>query len=324
MGLVLDKVRYCMRDIGKLLLRYRDISLMLFVFILIYIGQAFVMPVSSGTLQRFHLTEFQYHETLLAVAIPYVIIWSIALVGYLRLKAYCAALGKSKDGQAFEYLTKGMFWFTLWLPLSTLIGVYGEYAYHDHVDFTPNIVRMIVYANIILLVPPFLYVYRGSTELLKVAKTKVPNPTFKSTIGFITFASMYTFVVMHDSARQIAVNANTPATYYLPDWLILLTVVIPRLLLWYLGVLAVQNILLYRNKVKGIIYRKALQNLATGIGAVTILIIVLRCVQSLNNPLSKLSLAALLLIVYGLFILMAVGYILVSKGAKELLAIEES
>jgi hypothetical protein len=313
-----------MRDIGRLLFRYKEVSGLFGLFIAAYIVQIFVVPASSTTLQKYHLSELQYHEVLLTVAIPYIVIWVIALVGYLRLKAYAAVLGKSRDGQAFQLISKGVFWFTLWLPLSTLVGTLGSYAYRDHVDFTANVVRMETYANLILLIPAFVYVYQGSVWLLKVSKSRLTNPTFMTSLSFIVFAAAYTFVVLEDSARRIPIGPDMPATYYMPDWLIVVSVVIPRLIMWYLGILAVQNIVLYRQKVSGVIYRSALQSLAKGLGAVTLMIILLRCLQSFNNHMNKLSLAALLLVVYLLLIFMAVGYVWIARGAKQLQTIEEA
>jgi hypothetical protein len=51
---------------------------------------------------------------------------------------------------------------------------------------------------------------------------------------------------------------------------------------------------------------------------------VMRCIQSLTNPLNHLSLAMLILIIYLLLLLMCVCYVLIAKGARYLQAIEES
>src|SRR4051812_45419256 len=118
-----------MRDIGRLLLRFKYISGLFALLIVMYIGQIFLLPINTAALHKYHLTNLEYHETLLAIAIPYVVIWVIALIGLLRLRSYTSALGNSKDGRAFQLITKGVLWFTLWLPLSVLVTTVGEYAY---------------------------------------------------------------------------------------------------------------------------------------------------------------------------------------------------
>jgi hypothetical protein len=289
-----------MKDLGRLILRYKLISALFGAMAVLYVVQSLLAPVEAATLHKYHVSSFRLHELTLAVGLPYVVIWIIALVGYLRLRAYTETLGKSKDGVAFGLITKGVFWFTFWLPLSALTSAAGSYAIFYHSSATENIIRLEVYSNVLLLVPAFIYVFQGSKALLR-----------------ITRARQMPF-------RQAATGASIYATYYMPDWLILVTIVIPRLMLWLVGILALCNILAYRQKVAGIIYRDALRHLVLGLGGVIFLVILMRLIQSLNNPLGELSLAGVLLVVYLLLLLMSVAYVMVAKGAKKLLIIEET
>lgn len=313
-----------MIDIGRLLLRYKKITALFAVLAAIYLIQGLLAPIKPGTLEKYHITSLQLHELVLTIAIPYIVIWVIALVGYLRLREYTESLGNGKDGDGFRLITKGVFWFTLWLPLATLITAIGEAAYRNHVGLTPVTIRLETYANSIILAPAFIYVYEGSKKLASMIKNRPANPSLALTLAAITFAVLYTFMTLHDSARRIPPDSVTPASYYMSDWLIILTVVIPRLLLWYLGAQAVYNLLLYRRKVAGVIYKKALKLLASGLGSLVVTIIILRSLQSLNRPLSELNLVALLLVYYLLLLEMGVSYVFIAKGAKQLQGIEEA
>jgi hypothetical protein len=168
-----------------------------------------------------------------------------------------------------------------------------------------------------------VWLANGAKQLVGLVRTKVTAPTLTVTMVYIAFAVLYTTLVLHDANRMVPVD-NATASYYLPDWLLVTTVIIPRLLFWYLGVQAVQNIIIYRQKVKGVLYKDALRHLAIGLGGVVLGIVILRTIQSLAVGLSKVNLGTLLLIVYVLLIVMAVGYVYVARGARKLQRIEES
>lgn len=313
-----------MKDLGKLLLRYKLVSALFVAMAVLYVVQSILAPVEDETLEKYHITILRVHELALTIGLPYVVIWIIALVGYLRLRMYTESLGKSKDGVAFGLITKGVFWFTLWLPLSALISAAGSYALFYHESATANIIRLEVYSVILILVPAFVYVYMGSKALLRVTRARQLPYRQWLTFAYIAFSTIYTYITFHDASRRMATGTSEYATYCLPDWVILTTIVIPRLLFWYFGVLALSNILAYREKVAGIIYRDALRRLVLGLGGIVFLVIVLRTLQSFNNVLGELSLTGVLVLAYVVLALMAVGYVLIAKGAKKLLLIEET
>jgi hypothetical protein len=239
-------------------MRYKLLTASFVLMAVVYIIEAFAAPVPAATLHKYHISVTQVHELLAAITLPYLAIWGVALVGYLRLRSYTESLGTSKDGRAFRLITKGVFWFTVWLPLSALLSAWGDYAIRNHTGSTAAIIRMEVYANILLLIPAFVYVFEGSKKLVRVAKSRLVQLPEWLTLSYIAFAALYTYLTLTDSARRVAPDATTYASYYLPDWLIITTVIIPRLILWFLGIQAVYNIVTYRQKVGGIIYRRAL------------------------------------------------------------------
>jgi hypothetical protein len=215
-------------------------------------------------------------------------------------------------------------WFALWLPLSALINATGGLVLSHRPALDHTVIPFENYANLVILIPAFVYIYLGARLLVLTVRGIVPVVSQRTTLFFIAFSAFYSFITLEDAARRIPADPATPASYYMADWLIVLTIVIPRLLMWYLGVQGVQFIRQYRRKVPGVIYSSALQRLAIGLGVTTLMIILLRLLQSLMNPLSHLSLAVLFLLVYALFAGLAVGYVLIAKGARQLQRIEEA
>jgi hypothetical protein len=303
--------------------RYKKLSALYVLFIAIYLGQTLWTAADKTTMSRYRIDATQLKLLSLTVVIPYVVIWLVAFVGYLRLRSYTKLIQASKDGAAFDLIAQGVFWLTLWLPLSTIVdGLFSHY-YTSHASSTGNLVRIDNYFNLAILLFAMAWINRGSLKLLGLIK----KPTFSQSqtlvLCYIAFSALYVLLTLHDPARQSPTKSVTVASYYESDWLLVPTLVIPRLIMWFLGLQAVRNIYLYQEKVKGSLYKAALSNLAQGLAGVVIVTIVLRCVQSLSSPLSKAGLGLLLAIVYVLLIIISIGYVLLAKGAKNLQKLEE-
>lgn len=307
----------------NLLLRHRLTSGLFILLSLIYLASAVFTKPAEATLEKYSISASQAILLGLTIALPYVIIWFIALVGYLRFKSYTDGIRGSRDGEAFSVMAKGLFLLSIWLPLSAVLSVAATHLYRDNPSYTPTLVIMLNYINLAIIIPAFYLINTGSKKLLKLVKTAASAVPQKYMILYIAFSALYVWLTLEDSARWAPTDSVRVASYYLPDWLIVTTIVIPRLIMWFLGIQAVHYLYVYRKKVKGKIYKVALAGLARGIGAVVVATILLRCFQSLSSPIGNLSLAVLLLVIYLLLIALGIGYLIIARGAKKLQKIEE-
>jgi hypothetical protein len=109
----------------------------------------------------------------------------------------------------------------------------------------------------------------------------------------------------------------------MPVWLAVLTVIIPYLYAWFVGIMSAYEITLHAKGVKGLLYRKALMNIVTGLLAVVLSFI---AVQYLNNAWQMPAHVIFTghLVVSTIFrIIGGAGYILMAIGANRLKRIEE-
>jgi hypothetical protein len=309
---------------AALVLKYKKLTGLFIVFSIVYLLQAFLTKPDQATLDKYHISPAQALVLTLTIAIPYVLIWFVALGGYLRFRLYTDKIAKSKDGKAFGTMAEGVLWLALWLPFSAIVGNLTTQYYRSHPQATDIMVNINNYANILMLFVSFVLLSKGASGLLSLIRRPHLSMPTTGIIITICLSSIYVYLVFHDPARQFPTRDVPVAAYYLPDWAILTTIIIPRLIMWYLGARTVYILFLYRNKVKGRLYKNALENLARGLGCVVLLSIILRCFQSLTTLLSNLSIGAILLVIYALLLLIAVGYILIAKGAKSLQMIEET
>lgn len=307
----------------RILLKHRLVSGIFLLLSIVYIGVSLFAHQDPAVMAKYHLTHGKLVALLLTITLPYVLIWFVSLLGYARFSTYAQTIRQSKDGAAFKTMARGLLLLALWLPVSAVTGVLSAKFYQAHPLQTAKMIIIVNYVNIAFLFPGFILTYQGARKLLPLIKTSATTLSQAVNIGFICFSGFYVFLTLEDPARHFPTDVTSKAAYYLPDWLIVFTLVIPRLIMWYLGVKAVQYLYLYRNKVKGTLYKQALNNLARGFMGVVITTIILRCFQSLSAPLARLNLAALLLIVYALLIIIAIGYGLISLGAKKLQQIED-
>ncbi len=303
--------------------KYKRLTSLFIILSATYIALTVLLPPDKAALAKYHLTASQAIALGLTISLPYLVIWFIALVGYLRLRSYTDSIAHTKDGDAFLRMSQGIFLFAAWLPISAIMGSLTAWYGRDNQSSMALMTAVNNYVNIIILFAAFWIIYQSSKQLLAIVKRPISVMPLPLMLIFLTFSALYVFMVLHDPARQFSTKEVSVATYYLPDWLTITTIVIPRLIMWFLGIQAVCNLFVYRSRVKGPIYKQALNNLARGIAWVVVTIIVLRCYQSLSSQLSHLSLALILLVIYALLILISVGYVLIAKGAKKLQRIEE-
>jgi hypothetical protein len=214
-------------------------------------------------------------------------------------------------------------WLALWLPLSAVLGGVVTYLTAHFPESTAWWVRISNYLNLVMLLPAFILVYRGGQQLYSLLNVRRQPSLQAMNIAFIVFAALYVLLTLQDPARHAATTYTTLASYYQPDWLIITTLIIPQLIMWYLGFQAVYYIYLYAKHVKGTLYKASLTGVAAGIAGVVVATVVLRCFQSLSSQFGRLSLSLVVIVVYLLLIIISAGYILINRGAKSLQKIEE-
>lgn len=104
-------------------------------------------------------------------------------------------------------------------------------------------------------------------------------------------------------------------------WLI--TILLPTLLSWHLGLMAFLTIYRYKEHVKGAIYKNVFSRITTGLFIVIISSIGIQALVSLGSAFQALGLGSTLVIVYGIIGVFVFGYYKIADGAKNLQVIEE-
>ncbi len=304
--------------------RYRAYYLLLILFIVIYIAELFLIPPDSAALTRYSLSGGAARAISLSFALPLCIIWYAAFYGFTKFKQYANLAGKTKDGHALRILGNGLLALAFSLPISAILGNPRTYLGRLHPDLVPTITIAYNYINLAMSLLALWLIALGSKKLVHSLKDK-QRSIYQIIIGFIfiLFCVVYTYTALTDPRRQNAAGPIGNAAYYLPDFLVFSTIIVPYIVLWSLGLRAAYNIQLYSKRTAGVLYKDALGRVSLGIVFVVISLMMLRVFASMSSFLNGLSLRYLLVVIYVLLIVIGVGYVLVASGAKKLKKIEE-
>jgi len=285
-------------------------------FVLLYAAITLLGTPNPETLARYSISPQALHLIQLTVIIPLSAIWFAAFYGLGKMRDYTALIKRSKDGKEVTYLTKGIMILAFSLPITNIIRAALNSYSAKHTDALDTTTIIANYVGMLLYLAAFLYISRGARGLSELARQR---PTYRAVnilaAVFIVVGVLYCYLVL---------NMRSPsATYYMPTSVALVTLVIPYLYTWFLGMLATYEMWLYAKKISGVIFKRGWSLLTLGISSIIITSILFQFLTTANAQVRALPLNQVLILVYLLLALMSVGYVLLALGAKRLRKIEE-
>lgn len=293
-----------------------------FTITVLYILLTLLLPANKAAMDIYHLTSAQYHVLVFMVTIPFVAVWYTAFYGYTRLKQYATTIQASSEGNDFKSLSRGIGWLAWALVIPAVLALILSTIGGNNSGFYDASIVITNYIYLYLPLVAYILLANSAQNLTNHVKLRLFNLSSKSLILVFVMLGVifcyFTFRQLGSSSLSAANNA-----YYLPVWLVLITIVIPYLFSWFVGLLAAYEILLYSRHTRGLLYRHALQFLGSGIAVVIASSIAFQYITSITPRTSHLSLNVTLATVYLIQLLSAAGYILIAIGASRLKRIEE-
>lgn len=282
----------------------------------VYIAMTLGTPNPEAA-QRYNLTATGILLVNLTIVVPITAIWVVAFYGALKMKEYAAAIRGSTEGEPFNLVANGLIISVLGFPLTAIIAAVLKRVAAATPNLLPTTIILQNYVTLAVALIAFYYIGRGAQRLaLPIKKRSVTFDNSRWTMAFIIVSSIFSWLVISHY------GGNTNSLYHMPDWLVIGTLAIPYLWVWYQGAMAAYCIYYYQKNVKGMLYRRALVYCSAGIGTVIGASVFIQFVTVFNERLSRLNLTPLLGIVYLLILIYAVGYGLIAKGAKKLKTLE--
>lgn len=286
-----------------------------FLAIVAYPWLTFTTHSSSNV---FKLTNKQLVNLRLTVVVPVIIIWLLGTYGVTRFKSYAASIKNDPDGKGFNMVANGLMILIYGGITSSLFtAIYNRL--NPELAAVPTRTIITNYWSILVALSAYTVILRGGVKLVTLVGAM---KSFKKTLPWVlAIAAVLGLAFFLIGFKNLPVNNTRP--YYLPRNIVALTLMIPYVVSWVLGFAGFAAILTYAAKVKGTLYRRALMWLRAGLGTVITFSISLQFLTVLNFALQKWSLKGILILLYVIIVIYALGYVFIAKGARKLHKIEE-
>jgi hypothetical protein len=290
----------------------------------IYLIINLAIPPSADTLNRFSVTTGQVKMLKLIILLPYIAIWFAAFYGSLQLRDYVEVIKKSRDGNSLSKIAAGLMIFAIAMPTIAILSSIVNYLGAGSAQALKVSTIIVNYVDTVLGLFAMYNIYRGSQSLTGILSRKV-NASFEHIFmaAFIALSTIFIYLTLSNPARQFPVSASGHAAYYLPDFLLIPTIILPYLIIWYFGFRSAHYVQIYRQNVKGKVYRSSLGYLASGLLLVVFARISIRFTTSLSTLFDNLSLRYILIVIYLLLLIISAGFIVIAIGSRKLKKIEE-
>lgn len=287
-----------------------------------YIALIFLLPANGVTRQAYGFTAFEYHVVALLVAFPTLAVWLAAFIGYSQLRGYARSIRKTPEGIHFDQLAGGCTWLAWSLPVSVMVPLVLDALADAHPGFHASSIIISNYVSLVLPLVAFSVIAGASRGLLASVKIRLTLVNARLIIiGFLLLGVLYCFFTFrHFDLTSLGASHNP---YYLPLWLMLMTVTVPYLYAWFMGILAALEITLFRRHVRGILYKRPLGLLVAGLLLVILSSVAQQYTASVAPRLGHLALDHSLLLILFFRLINGAGFVLLAFGANRLQKIEE-
>ncbi len=300
---------------GQVIQRYVIVAIL-------YMLLIFTLPANTAVMREHSFSDLQYKVILFGFAIPSLMAWLAAFVGYSRLNQYAQSVAKTPEGSSFQQLAKGCTWLAWSLPIPIITSfVLNAYA-NTHPEFHASAVIISNYVNLGFALIALTFIGMASRSLTASASLTFSVARARSIIlAFIVAGLLYCYFTLQYFNLTSLNSTDNP--YHLPLWLMVISLIIPYLYAWFIGLLAAYEIAVFSKNVRGVLYRQSLKMLVFGLIAVVVSSIALQYLNTAAPRNNYLALDSELLFVSIFQILTGVGFVLIALGANRLKKIEE-
>lgn len=287
---------------------------------ILYFALVFMLPPNRSVMRLYSLTTWDYKVVVFAASLPLVVAWVAAFVGYAKLRDYAQIIEASPEGQTFRTLAKGCGLLAWSLPVLAAVGlVFSSIAgLWPGLDATAVISRN--YLNLLLPLIAFTIIGNTSKQLIKQIGVQINHSSVRLIMLFFSIAGiLYCYLTFRNF--DLTSLGSTQNPYFLPLWLMVITLTVPYLYIWFIGSLAAYEIMLFSRHVQGVLYRQALNLLAIGLTLIIASSIALQYLGSLHSP-GHLELGYHLVLSLIFQIIGGGGFVMLAFGAARLKKIE--
>lgn len=278
---------------------------------------AILVPANPTSLHALQISEAVYRLVMLTLMIPYAIIWFAAFYGYDQLAKYSRSLIFTGEGKAFQKVARGLGVLAWGLIMQVLLSIILNAISLNRPGFDGIRAAIDEYFSLAIALVTFVFIENGTYELVQLVRAHHSHTVLR---WIVILGALIGALFQHVMLQNQAAGRNQ---YHLSVYPLIFTIIVPYVFTWITAIISVYELNLYATRVKGLLYKRALQFLANGLSIVILLSVAVQFIDAATAPGSSSSLATILLFDYLLLAAVACGFVLVALGAKRLKRIEE-
>src|SRR5258708_37280614 len=258
---------------------------------------AVAIPSTPAALHTLHVDSTSYHLLVASLLVPYGLIWFAGFIAYDSLDSYARTLGEAKEARAVKKIAWGIRILAWGLILSSILSLLlnGVSVWKPAFIGVQTIINH--YAALAIAVVAFTYIGDGAYLLVQIVKVR-------RSLASMRILVLLTAVVGVLFTRFVAHNSNVNDNpYYLSVFPLLLTVVVPYIYAWVIGVIGTYELRLYAKHIKGVLYQQGLAYLANGLSVVIVVSVIVQFITAAFTRNPQVALGWVLLVIYSLLVL---------------------
>jgi len=276
-------------------------------------------PTVSGTLGLGEETVALLRFSFLLL---YWLAWYFGLRAVIAIHAYSRRYRDNpRKEKGFTYVGYGLLLLVANLALTSIISAAGDLA-GENKEVLKWLTIVTNYLYVFVPIVGIWFIYAGARLLTvrELAGIGRRDNAIVATLFALVVTALYAGVIFTNTDRRVAVDADTQATFFLSDPLILLTIIVPSFVLWVLSVLGAFSLDRFTFETLTENERRAKKKMVNGIWIVIFSSIAYQGIAALGvNRLLDLGLGYLIVILYGLVMLIVYAHFTVMRGARALL-----
>ena len=227
------------------------------------------------------------------------------------------------QGAAFMKLANGIQLIAIYLPIRSVSKIYLNYLAHLHPALTMFSNLFITYINIVIPLVAFIMIGVAARKLYFIAKAKFIVPYLYALMLIFCFIGVTFCYAAFESSKTLSPSDwLITIQYNLPIRVQIMTIIIPNLFTWFIGLVAAYDIYLYQTQVKGIFYRKSLKLLSIGLTLEICSSILVQYITIIAASIQRRPTSFMVTILFSVIILTIVAFILIARGVQKLKRLE--
>jgi hypothetical protein len=303
-----------MKKLNSHILTYIVVTVLFFILVL-------ALPANKVVMSEYSISPVEYHVLLFSVELPLAAIWFAAFYCSSILRKYALTIKKTSEGDGYTSLARGVKWLAWGLAIPSVISLIMNAIANSRPNFHPTAIIIANYMSLFFPLVAFNMIGSGAHALTIGKRLHTSIGARAVMLVFAVLSAFYCYFTFSHLTPHHLTSSTNP--YFLAGWIQIITISIPILFAWFIGIMAAYDISLFAKNTRGILYRRPLEYVASGLIVVVISSILQQYLHTVTPRVGHLSLNTTLVVVYLIYAVMSAGFFLIITGANKLRRIEE-